>query len=413
MMTSGSRFTLVNAGSRYARDHVLITNHLAWSRETVNVGNRDNVALSDETYREWTWRGDASLFASKRNTVEFGAQLQRVRETGGSNEFIYAPALTTAADSFSGTATQGGAYAQEALTLGRVRLTAGARQDAHSLSSTSVTTPYASLSLDLSMSTHLQFDWGAYAQFPEVSQFRSSFAVGTLSPEKATHYELAVEQKLDARTRIRVEVFDRQDRDLLGRPDLDPRILTDGTVVQAVPTAPLLNSGRGYARGFEAFLQRRTANGFTGWVSYAYERTRVTDSRLGLTFPSDSDQSHTVNAYLSRRVRPTVNISGRFSYGSGMPLPGFYTMANGSYQLTTNRNGLRASAYQRTDVRLNKAYVHHKLSTTLYAEVVNVTNHSNRNFDSPGPYDPTTLRNTPNFYSMFPILPSVGFVLAF
>jgi len=57
--------------------------------------------------------------------------------------------------------------------------------------------------------------------------------------------------------------------------------------------------------------------------------------------------------------------------------------------------------------------VRQKYNATLYAEVVNLTNHSNRDFDAPGPYDPVTRRNTPTFYSMFPILPSVGVVVTF
>jgi hypothetical protein len=187
----------------------------------------------------------------------------------------------------------------------------------------------------------------------------------------------------------------------------------DGTIVQAVPAAPLLNSEHGSSRGVEVLVQRRTANGFTGWASYAYGRAIVSDDDLGLTFPSDYDQRHTVNAYLSRRLRPSVNFSGHFTYGSGMPLPGFYRLEQGVYELARNRNGLRAPAYQRTDLRVNKALVHPRFNATLFAEVVNLTNHANRDFDSAGPYDPQTGRTSPNFYSMFPILPSIGMVLTF
>ena len=116
---------------------------------------------------------------------------------------------------------------------------------------------------------------------------------------------------------------------------------------------------------------------------------------------------------VSRRLRPTVNFSGHFTYGSGMPLPGFYQRAGEGYVLARDRNHLRAPAYERADVRVNKAYVHQRFDATLYAEVVNVTNHANRDFDSAGPYDPVTRRVVPNFYSMFPILPSVGVVFTF
>jgi hypothetical protein len=262
--------------------------------------------------------------------------------------------------------------------------------------------------------THLQLDWGQYAQFPELNQIFSTFTHTPLLPERSTHYEAVVEQTLDERTRLRVEFYDRQDRDLLARPLLDPRLLLNGSIFNAVPDAPLRNSQRGYSRGAQVFLQRRTANGFTGWISYAYGHAEIRDGDLGVRFPSDFDQRHTFNAYVSRRLRPTVNVSARFTYGSGMPLPGFYRQdGTGAYFLTTNRNGLRAPDYQRTDLRLNKAYVHRKSKATLFAEVINLTNHHNRDFDSPGPYDSVTTQTFPKFFSMFPILPSAGVLVEF
>ena len=232
-------------------------------------------------------------------------------------------------------------------------------------------------------------------------------------PERATHYEATVEQGLDERTRIRVEFYDRQDRDLLARPLLDPRVLLSGPIFNAVPNAPLRNSQRGYARGAQLFLQRRTANGFTGWISYAYGRAVISDGDLGVRFPSDYDQRHTFNAYVSRRLRPTVNVSARFTYGSGMPLPGFYRQDGTAYFLTPTATHCAPPIIERTDLRLNKAYVHKKSKATLFAEVVNLTNHHNRDFDSAGPYDSVTGRSYPNFFSMFPILPSAGIVYEF
>src|SRR5437667_3361 len=91
-------------------------------------------------------------------------------------------------------------------------------------------------------------------------------------------------------------------RPCIGPRALDPRLLADGTVIDAQPNAPLLNSQHGYARGVEVYVQRRTANGFTGWISYSYARALETDDVLGLKFPSDYDQRHTINAYASRRI---------------------------------------------------------------------------------------------------------------
>ena len=412
VMTSGFRFTMVNLGSRYATQRLLVTSHLAVSRETGDVDNRDRLPLSGQTYIEGTARSDGT-FNWTKNTVDFGGEYRHVRQHGTTTQLLYTPALTTTIDAFAGTGDEAGAYVQDAFALRKTHITAGGRVDGHSLMPALVASPYASVATDVSTKTRLQFDLGEYAQFPELSQIFSTFATMQLRPERATHYEAAVERRLDSRTRVRLELYDRQDRDLLARPLLDPRLSVNGVVVNAAPNAPLVNSESGYARGIEVMVQRRTANGFTGWVSYAYGRTIVRDSVLGLAFPSDYDQRHTINAYISRRLRPTVNFSGHFAYGSGMPLPGFYQIVDGVYDLSPFRNGLRAPDYQRIDVRVNKAYVHQKYNATLYAEVVNLTNHSNRDFDVPGPYDPVTRRNTPTFYSMFPILPSVGIVVTF
>jgi hypothetical protein len=414
VMTSGFRFTLANFGSRYSpNQHVLVSNHLAWSREAGNVANRDDAELSDQSFYEWTWRGDVTV-VSGRNTLEFGGDFRRLRQDGLMTQFIYAPALVPSLNRFSGVAHEAGAYVQDSIAFasGRGHFTAGLRQEEFSAGPVQITTPYSSLSFQVWSNTRVQFEWGQYAQFPELSQVFSTFSRGPLLPERATHYEAALEQRLDERTRLRVEFYDRQDRDLLARPALEPHLIA-GVIVPASPFAPWLNSERGYSRGVEVFLQRRTANGFTGWISYAYGRTSVWDGELGLNFPSDFDQRHTFNVYASRRLRPTLNLSGRFTYGSGMPLPGFYRLVPAGYAISANRNALRAPIYQRTDLRLNKAYVRRKYTATLFGEIVNLTNHTNRDFDSPGPYDVTTGRTYPTFFTMFPILPSVGVVFEF
>ena len=423
VMTSGFRFSLLNLGSRYApNERVLITNHLAWSRERGDVENRDQALLNNQAYGEWTWHGDVSVswLSDKpgKNTLDFGGLFRRLRQDGSTLQFVFTPVQVPSQDVFRGTGTRAGGYVQQSYGFAsdRVHLTAGVRQDEFSQSTVQVTSPYASASFAPLKKTHVQFDWGQYAQFPELNQIFSTFTHTPLLPERSTHYEAVVEQTLDERTRVRVEFYDRQDRDLLARPLLDPRLLLNGSIFNAVPTAPWLNSERGYSRGAQIFLQRRTANGFTGWISYAYGHAEIRDSTLGVSFPSDYDQRHTFNAYVSRRLRPTVNVSAKFTYGSGMPLPGFYrdVQANGTaYFLAADRNGLRAPNYQRTDLRLNKAYVHKKSKATLFAEVINLTNHHNRDFDSPGPYDSVTTQTYPNFFSMFPILPSAGVLFEF
>jgi carboxypeptidase family protein/TonB-dependent receptor-like protein len=410
-MTSGYRFTLLNLASRYTPGpRFLATNRLAWMRERGDVGNPNNSTLGRDAYGEWIGNTNATWIWGGANTFDFGGVVRRLRDDGYSWRYEFSPAASRPLDLFRGTGLRSGAYAQQsfALLAGRIHLAAGLRWDRHSVSSVDVTSPYASVALQPFAGTRIQFDWGQYAQFPELSQYFSIFGRPSLLPERAIHYEAAIDQRLDERTRVRLEFYNRQDRDLIARPEFDARLLANGRIFNPPINAPILNSQRGYARGAQIFLQRRTANGFTGWVSYAYGHAQVRDGDLRLSFPADFDQKHTVNVFGSYRLRPTVNLSVRWVYGSGFPIPGFYRAASGTYFLAPNRDGARVSAYQRTDVRVNKAFVYDKWNLTLFAEVVNLTNRTNRQFDSYNGFNSRTAQVNLSFFKMFPILPSVG-----
>jgi hypothetical protein len=219
----------------------------------------------------------------------------------------------------------------------------------------------------------------------------------------------AIEQRLGERTRIRLETYNRADRDLIYQPFFDPRILNGAIFLP--PADPLYaNSLRGYARGAEIFLQRSSANRFTGWVSYAYGHTGMQDGISGARFVSNWDQRHTINVYVGYRVRPSVNLSVRSSWGSGFPIPGFLRTLDGNDYLTSVRNSQRLGAYNRTDVRINKAWTRGKWKLTLYGEVINLTNRTNYLFESLNGVNPETGQAYVTVDTMFPILPSAGLV---
>ena len=124
-----------------------------------------------------------------------------------------------------------------------------------------VASPYASLAIQPFASTKIQFDFSQYAQFPELSQYYSIFGRTALLPLRATHYEAVLEQRLGHRTRVRLEFYNLQDRDLLARPEFDPCILPNGRSFNPPANAPILNSQPAHARGTQIFLQRSSANG--------------------------------------------------------------------------------------------------------------------------------------------------------
>ena len=262
-------------------------------------------------------------------------------------------------------------------------------------------------------STKFQVSWGRYSQFPDVQDLDSIYVTTRLLPARSTHTVAAVEQRLGRLARLRVEAYQRVDRDLPFRPYEEARLAAGGQIIPDNFQAPITNSLSGRAKGVEIFLQKRTANRLTGWVSYSLGYSRQQDSVTGARFASDQDQRHTVNAYLGYRIRPSVNLSLKWTYGSGFPVPGYFQLEGGAYYLSSVLNGARLAPYQRTDVRINKSRTFDRWKITVYGEVVNLLNRPNYRFDSYNGYNPATGQAYLSFMNMFPILPSAGVMVEF
>ncbi|MBL8237067.1 MAG: TonB-dependent receptor [Bryobacterales bacterium] len=406
------RVTLANAGSRWTPNaRWLLQNNLAWMREGFDNGNRQANPLSGGRYREWVWNSDNTWQQGEHATILFGANLRRIHDEGFLNRV---QTTATRIDGYNANAFRAGVHAGQELRIwtGRVVLRAGGRADRHDAVARTTLSPHAAVGLALTPRTRLNLGFGAAAQFPEISQLFARSGVRFLLPERAQHVQASVEQRLDERTRFRAELWQRVDRDLLFRPLFEPRI-TQGRIYAGNTLAPWANSQRGYARGAQVFLQRRSANGVTGWVSYAYTAARLRDGVLNLAFAPDYQQKHAVNVFTSYRLRPTINLSARWSYGSGFPIRGFFAGGDAQYRLSAARNDLRIPAYHRLDIRANKTYIRKGWQMTLYAEAVNLYNRRNSRFDDLRSVDARTGVARLGFDRMFPILPSAGLAIEF
>ncbi|MBZ5625796.1 MAG: TonB-dependent receptor [Acidobacteriia bacterium] len=384
-------------------------------REKFDNNNPTNLPLGAGYYGEWVGNTTATWMWNARNPLEAGVSVRQLRDQGFAIQYQTGAAAPRLLDHFDGTATRAGGFAQQAWTAwaGRVHLAAGVRWDHQSIDGVAAVSPQASAVFLLTPATRIQLGWGQYVQYPEISLLTSPLGGRGLLPMQSNHAVVAVEQRLGDRTRIRAEFYDRADRDLPFQPLYDPRIL-NGKLFVPPPNPAYRNSLRGYSRGAELFVQRSSANRATGWISYAYGHTGMRDggepAGSGNRFPSEFDQRHTVNLYGGYRLKPTVNLSLRWSYGSGFPIPG-YLQKNGSlYYLTNVRNQLRMEPYSRTDFRVNKSWTHDKWKLTLYGEVINLTNRTNYIFDSFDGYNSKTFQSFLTLDTMFPVLPSAGLV---
>jgi len=416
LVTAGYHYTLGNFAWRYtASDKLLVTSHAAWMREKFDNNNPTALPLGAGYYGEWVWNGSATWMWNARNAMDVGWSVRRLRDGGFDNQYQTNSPLPRLLDRFDGTALREGGFAQQgwAAWNGRLHLNAGVRWDHHSIDRVTAVSPDAALAFLPAQATRIQLGWGQYVQYPEVSLLTSILGSRGLLPLRSNQTIAAVEQRLGPRTRLRAEFYDRIDRDLPFQPLYDPRIILGKIFIP--PSNPrYVNSLRGYSRGFEFFVQRSSANRFTGWISYAFGRTAMRDGGEPVGsdnhFPSEWDQRHTLNLYGGYRLKPTVNLSAHFSYGSGFPMPGFLQQTGSLYYLASVRNQLRMAPYARSDVRVNKSWTKDKWKLTLYGEVINLTNRTNYIFDSFDGYNSKTFQSFLTLDTMFPILPSAGIV---
>ncbi len=408
-----------------------ISGHTAVSKDTPSVFGveelKNGAGGSEWASLRWTWSGAATLsqaqvygsFDSGRATDlseallehsrgnEIGFREDVTRETGTWNKFqagvIYrlldrnflkfepwdyateefSNTLIQSA-SFSRTLSQPGAYVQDSISLAQKRLTAivGGRWDHFSQSSEDSFLPRASLSVSPFARTKLTLAGGQYSRFPDFEDLYGEFGTPALRPERSTHFSLALEQMLADKFRVRVEAYDRQITDGVFSTESEFRAAYPNGPVLYPQLGPILaNSLRGYSRGLEFTLQRRSANRLSGWVSYTLGYSRFVDKTTNAHFWGDFDQRHTVDMFGSYRLSQTINVSGNARFGSGFPVIGYLgqpiMQGNAYFPIISVCNDTRNPAYFRLDTRVNKAFYRKHTKITLYGEVINLTDHSN------------------------------------
>lgn len=337
--------------------------------------------LNHSSYQEWTAGSNAVWSWSKERPLEGGATFRRLHDVYN-NALVGNVVAPTPSGDF--TALRGDGYLQQSSSFlrNRLHLLGSIRYDALEGYPPHPFSPQASAGLQVAHSTLLQLGYGHYVQylFPPSSPSLTSSGQGYCGQteqgwQTANHYSVAIEQRFGENTRVRVEAFDRQIMNLgnFGASTCPPNF-------PAYP-AGQQTLGQNYSRGAELILQRRSSNRLSGWIGYtlAYARQK-TSARSAFNVPYTTpyfstleDQRHSLNAFATYRLKPTINLSGKFLYGSGFPIfSSPFSSPNGGTQ--------RLPAYLRLDVRTDKSWAFTRWKLTLYGEVLNVTNHYNRIF---------------------------------
>jgi len=425
--SGSSDFTLSRVGWRFAVSPTLLVDaRAAYLREPNQLRNNNNAVLTKDDHREWVGGSSLSWAWSKDQVFQAGWSERRLRDSEYQANFD----TDGSSSSFSlvGTGWRQSGYLQQASSLlrGRLHVLGSLRWDSMTGFSIHPFSPQLSLAIKAARSTELQFGVGRYQQFSTSVEEGPICAPLGFMPEKSNHYTAAIEQRLGENTRVRLQVFDRQDSWALG--------FLDGFANSVAPPAPcpsfapLPNSTyqRDYSRGAQFILQRRSANRLSGWLGYTLVQARQRGYQVPIPispntifintpyYPTLEDQRHTVNVFAMYRLRPTLNLSGKWLYGSGFPIPSgtFTLLGNGQY-VETGINQTRLGNYLRLDARVDKDWVFQRWKLTLYGEVLNLTNHYNARYFYSSAVDPITGQVQIKTLQGLPLTPTAGVVFQF
>ena len=367
-----------------------------------------------------TWRGGAEWNPRPGHLIEFGAKRSRSTPSGSTADSPLQSASTLL--DVTGDARSAAGWVQYRWTpTDRFSVTPGVRvehwrapRNSQHPGNTSPGSGYTRASpwllteLGIRPGMRARVGAGLQHQAPTIDQSIYALPGHDLLPESARTLEGGLEQRFGATWRVAGTVYHRQDRDGFRFRNAEVRIVNNQVVL---PTGPyLVNVLSGDTRGAELVLERRSVNGLNGWLSYAWNKSTLSDGAE--SFPSDYDQRHTVNAYVVYRWSGRTSLSARMRYGSNFPIAGYIQDVPDGYALSEQRNGARLPDYSRLDLRADRTFTYRKSRLTLFVEVVNAMNQDNFRPNSPF-FNITTRRVFEPTEKLFPLLPVAGVLIEF
>jgi hypothetical protein len=367
--------------------------------------------LDDGREEQWSARLDVRRQLTSWLDVEAGWDVDLFSEQRRRQRPVTQTTFRLVND-YSGDATRSGVYGTARWTLHpTITVLPGVRVDHSTLTDDTTVSPWAQAVWRLSERTSIRAASGIYQQFPVFEQVIGAWGTPGLSPERATHLDVGVEQAIGTSTQLQVTVYNRSERDFLRRAGAETRIV-NGRLVVGSTMATYDNRLDGYARGIEFMLRRLDAKAFSGWVSYSYGHNRYHDTVSEERYWGDLDQRHTINLYGLYRTSPRMSISAKLRMGSNFPAPGYYTEADGTYYVGTERNVVRLPSFARLDLRLNRTFTWSTRRLTLFMEVINVLNRENVRYHPPS-INVRTFEARRLFESLLPVVPSAGLLFEF
>jgi hypothetical protein len=418
-----SRTAIANARWRLTLSpSAIVSQQLYVVRNTYENTVTDGRVREQGWDRDITWRGTVDWRPTSVHAIELGAQSQSLRAYRLERRFPTPTTAVTRIDAELG-ATNAAAYVGYRWTPSpSIVIAPGARLERFDLVDNTKASPW--LVAEWQLLDGLRLRGGAAIQYqtPGFDEMLLAPAGNTLKPERATTADLALERRVRDVWRVSVTAYQRKDRDRLRIKNAEFRLINLALVRPGVAYVDNVLSGE--SRGVELTVERRGANGWTGWVAYTLGKSTVTDESRTLnatgntvdlppeTYPADFDQRHTVNIYSAYRWSGRTSLSARFRFGSNFPINGYFEPRGEQWTVSSGRNQARLPEYARLDLRADRAFTYGKRRLTLFIEVINVLNRDNFRAQS-GTLNFATRDVFGITERVFPLLPSAGVLIEF
>jgi hypothetical protein len=392
---------------------VALTQRVAAVGQRFRNENPLAVEIGRGRLRDLSYRSDVFWAPRPSMTFEAGGQAQYMRSSRTLLQYDATPSGDVVArrtDDFDESARVTSGFVHGSLAAGRFSIAPGARIAHSTMVDRTTVSPWVQAGVALTETFDVRAGVGLYHQFPDFKEVHGSSAGIDLRPERARHIDLAVDHRLDARTRWQVTLFQRREQDVLRLAD--EFRLVGGRPAQRPPTAQYENSVDGRAHGVELFVQRDLAQGLSGWASYTWSHTRRHDQTTGERFDADFDQRHTVNVYGHFALSSRASVSAKLLLGSNFPMPGYWQERGPLLFVGERRNEVRLPGYARLDIRANHVFNYTRRRLTLFVEVMNVLGRSNVRWITPSVASRTG-QAFDYLQELFPRLPSAGLLIEF
>jgi hypothetical protein len=184
-------------------------------------------------------------------------------------------------------------------------------------------------------------------------------------------------------------------------------------------------SGKGESYGLEVLLQKKKGR-LTGWLGYTWSKTdrQFAGINNGKAFPYKYDRRHDAELTLSYQLKPHIQLSGNWVYGTGnaisLPLQRYTSVYSAGNRFSRDvyqyegRNNFRMKPFHRMDVSLSFSKKNKWGERQWVFSLYNVYSRMNPLYYAVTiDYFGATPRKKIIQYSVFPIIPSVSYNFKF